>query len=95
MKTVIEKYCQYLLSTQVNYTCTFFADHVAGLSHDSVDRFLPDEKLTPRLLWEQVSPLITQSSYAYIVFDDTVLYRTGQTTVLGECAWHHQRHRRG
>ena len=73
MKTVIEKYCQYLLSSQVNYTCTYFAEHVAGLSHDSVHRFLRDEKLTPRLLWERVRPLITQSSYAYIIFDDTVL----------------------
>jgi len=73
MKTAIDTYCQYLLSTQVNDTCTYFAEHVEGLSHDSVHRFLRDEKLTPRLLWEQVSPLITQSSYAYIIFDDTVL----------------------
>lgn len=73
MKTEIEQYCQYLLSTQINYTCTYFADHVAGLSHDSVHRFLRDEKLTPRLLWEKVKPLIVQSSYAYIIFDDTVL----------------------
>ena len=73
MKTGLEPYCQYLLSTQVNYTCTYFAEHVAGLSHDSVHRFLRDEKLTPRFLWEQVKPLITQSSYAYIIFDDTVL----------------------
>jgi hypothetical protein len=73
MKTDIDSYCQYLLSTQVNYTCTYFAEHVEGLSHDSVHRFLRDEKLTPRLLWEQVRPLITQSSYAYIIFDDTVL----------------------
>jgi len=73
MKTAIEMYCQYLLSSQVNYTCTYFADHVEGLSHDSVHRFLRDEKLTPRLLWEKVSPLLTQSSYAYIIFDDTVL----------------------
>lgn len=73
MKTAIDTYCQYLLSTQTNYTCTYFADHQPGLSHDSVHRFLRDEKLTPRLLWEQVQPLIVQSSYAYIIFDDTVL----------------------
>jgi hypothetical protein len=73
MKTAIEMYCQYLLSTQVNYTCTYFADHLQGLSHDSVHRFLRDEKLTPRLLWERVCLLITQSSYAYVIFDDTVL----------------------
>ena len=73
MKTAIEMYCQYLMSSQVNYTCTYFADHVEGLSHDSVHRFLRDEKLTPRLLWEKASPLLTQSSYANIIFDDTVL----------------------
>ncbi|MFT2009297.1 transposase [Pontibacter sp. 13R65] len=73
MKTQLDMYCQYLLSTQLNYTCTYFADHLAGLSHDSVHRFLRDEKLTPRLLWEKVSPLITQSSFAFILFDDTVL----------------------
>ena len=73
MKTTLDKYCQYLLSTQINYTCTYFADHQPGLSHDSVHRFLRDEKLTPRLLWEQVSPLLTQSSDAYLIFDDTVL----------------------
>jgi len=73
MKTAIDMYCQYLLSTQVNYTCTYFADHLEGLSHDSVHRFLRDEKLSPRLLWEKVSPLITQSSHAFVIFDDTVL----------------------
>lgn len=73
MKTAIESYCQYLLSTQVNYTCTYFAEHVEGLSHDSAHRFLRDERLTPRLLWEQVKPLLVQSSYAYVIFDDTVL----------------------
>lgn len=73
MKTATEMYCQYLLSTQVNYTCTYFADHLRGLSHDSVHRFLRDEKLTPRLLWEKVRPLLTQSFSAYIIFDDTVL----------------------
>lgn len=73
MKTAIDLYCQYLLSTQINYTCTYLADHLPGLSHDSVHRFLRDEKLTPRLLWEKVSPLLVQSSYAYLIFDDTVL----------------------
>ncbi len=73
MKTALEHYCQYLLSTQINYTCTYFADHFEGLSHDSVHRFLKSKKLTPSMLWQKVSPLITQSSYAYIIFDDTVL----------------------
>ena len=39
MKTTSELYCQYLLSSQVNYTCTNLADHFAGLTHDDVSRF--------------------------------------------------------
>ncbi len=31
------------------------------------------EKLTPRLLWENVKPLIQVSENAYVIFDDTVL----------------------
>ena len=35
MKTETEHYCQYLLSTQVNYTCTYFAAHVAGQQNNA------------------------------------------------------------
>ena len=45
-------YCQYLLSTQTNYTITNFADHVEGLSDDRVRRYLANAKLSPRLIWE-------------------------------------------
>jgi len=31
------------------------------------------ERLTPRLLWENVFPLIQSHDQAYIIFDDTVL----------------------
>ena len=34
-----EDYCQYLLSAQGNYTLTHYAEHVAGVSHDKVNRF--------------------------------------------------------
>ena len=47
-------YCQYLLSSPVNYTLTNMADHVEELSHDRLNRYLCAEKLTPRLLWENV-----------------------------------------
>jgi len=29
-------YCQFLISSQTNYTMTNFADHGGGFSHDSV-----------------------------------------------------------
>lgn len=57
MKTTLDLYCQYLLSSQVNYTCTNLADHFADLTHDDVSRFLREIRLTPKLLWEKVSPL--------------------------------------
>lgn len=66
-------YCQYLLSSQINYTLTNLADHLETVSHDRINRYLIREKLTPRLLWEQVKPLILAHENAYIIFDDTVL----------------------
>jgi len=47
-------YCQYLLSSQVNYTLTNMAEHLESFSHDTINRYLKAEKLSPRLLWEQV-----------------------------------------
>ena len=66
-------YCQYLLSSPVNYTVTNLADHLDGISHDRINRYLRGEKLTPRLLWDNVQPLLQPSSNAYLLFDDTVL----------------------
>src|SRR5215210_518823 len=66
-------YCQYLLSSQINYTLTNMADHLKSFSHDTINRYLKGEKLTPRLLFEQVEPMLEQDPAAYVVFDDTVL----------------------
>lgn len=66
-------YCQYLLSSPVNYTVTNLADHLAGVSHDRINRYLRGEKLTPRLLWDNVKPLVQSVKNAYVLFDDTVL----------------------
>jgi len=43
-------YCQYLLSSQINYTLTNLAEHLEAISHDQINRYLRREKLTPRLL---------------------------------------------
>jgi hypothetical protein len=66
-------YCQYLLSSQINYTLTNLADHLEATTHDQINRYLRREKLTPRLLWENVKLLIQVQENAYIIFDDTVL----------------------
>ncbi len=66
-------YCQYLLSSPVNYTLTNMAAHVEELSHDRLNRYLRGEKLTPRLLWENVREVYQPCASGFIVFDDTVL----------------------
>lgn len=73
MKTTRHIYCQYLLSSQINYTCTNLAAHLEGLDHKSVYRYLKSEKLTPRLLWEKARATLVQSANAYLIFDDTVI----------------------
>ncbi|NER79883.1 MAG: transposase [Leptolyngbya sp. SIO1D8] len=66
-------YCQYLLSSPVNYTVTNLAHHLEGVSHDRINRYLRGEKLTSRLLWENIKPSVHLDPDAYLVFDDTVL----------------------
>jgi hypothetical protein len=66
-------YCQYLLSSQVNYTLTNLAEHLDNFSHDTINRYLKGEKLSPRLLFEQVEGLLERAPDAYLIFDDTVL----------------------
>ncbi len=69
-------YCQYLLSSQVNYTLTNLAEHLKNFSHDTINRYLKGEKLSPRLLWEQVQSLLELDPEAYLIFDDTVLEKS-------------------
>ena len=67
------KYCQYLLSSQTNYTITNFSDHVEGLSHDKIRRYLKNAKLSPRLVWEHSKGEIIISKNGKLLFDDSVL----------------------
>jgi hypothetical protein len=73
MKVTKELYGQFLLSSQLNYTCTYFADHFQGLTHDNVQYFLKSRRFTPRLVWQQVKHQIVLSPNGYLIFDDTVL----------------------
>ena len=74
-------YCQYLLSSPINYTVTNLADHLDGISHDRINRYLRGEKLTPHLLWDNVEPVLQASENAYILFDDTVLDKRYSTSI--------------
>ena len=74
-------YCQYLLSSPINYTVTNLAAHLEGISHDRINRYLRREKLTPRLLWDNVKLLLQPSKNGYVLFDDTVLDKRYSTSI--------------
>ena len=66
-------YCQFLASSHTNFTMTYFADHANGLSHDAINRFLRNDKLTGKIIWEHVQGDIVPSPRGCLVFDDSVL----------------------
>ena len=66
-------YCQYLLSSSINYTLTHFAEHSQRFSHDMINRYLAGGRISPRLVWENVQPHLVQTEQGYVIFDDTVL----------------------
>lgn len=66
-------YCQYLLSSPINYTLTNLAKHSKELSHDTINRYFISENLTPELLGKKVGSELHSHPDAGLVFDDTVL----------------------
>ncbi len=73
--------CQYLLVSQINYTLTNFADHCERFSHDAINRYLRGERITPRLVWEQVRGHVVATAQGYLVFDDTVLDKSASLAI--------------
>jgi hypothetical protein len=74
-------YCQYLLSSQTNYTLTHMAEHVQGQSYDTLNRYLLSEKLKPRYVWERVKKEVVFSENGFLVFDGTVLDKNDSTSI--------------
>jgi hypothetical protein len=66
-------YCQFLLSSQINYPLTNFADHTEKFSYDTINSYLAGEKITPHLIWENVKGQVEQTPSGYLVFDDTIV----------------------
>ena len=53
---------------------THFADHSETFGfHDQINRYLANDRLTPRHVWEHVKPDLVQTPDGYIIFDDTTL----------------------
>ena len=73
--------CLNLLSTPINYTLTHFADHSQRFSHDQINRYLANDRLTPRSVWEHVKPHLEQTPDGYVIFDDTVLDKRYAKTI--------------
>ena len=87
-------YCQFLLSSQVNYTLTNLADHLQRFSHDTINRYLSGEQLMPRLLWENVREVVKFDSNAYLLFDDSVLGKSfGPKIEMTRRQWSGNAHR--
>lgn len=74
-------YCQYLLSTPLNYTLTYFADPSESFSHDQINRYLAKDRLTPRQVWEHVENDILQTRQGYIIFDDTTVEKPSASEI--------------
>lgn len=66
-------YCQYLLVSQINYTLTNYAEHTEKFSHDMANRYLAENEVRPRLVWENIKDQVIRSAYGFLVFDDTVI----------------------
>ena len=58
-------YGQFLLSSQINYTQTYFADHAQAWSHDTINRYLRDEPCHPaHLVWDNVDSEVVRCTSA-------------------------------
>ena len=74
-------YCQYLLSSPLNYTMTHFADHAEHFSHDAINRYALNDEIVPRMVWENVQGHIVTSPDGCVVFDDVVLDKSESSKI--------------
>ena len=66
------QYVEFLISAIGNFTSTHLAEHLDGVSHDTITDFLQSEQLTARHLWTLVQGLIADSPDAFLNADDSV-----------------------
>lgn len=71
-KCSVDLYSSFLLCSQTNFTGTFLSQIHPQVSHDSVTRWLSSTKLTPKILWEKVEPLVDKDK-GILVLDDSLL----------------------
>jgi hypothetical protein len=67
-----QQYVEYLICTVGNFTVTNLAEQLDEVSHDTITDYLQTEHLTARMLWKLVEGLISDSSEAFLIVDDSV-----------------------
>jgi hypothetical protein len=84
MPVTSKQYKQYLINTQINYTCDYMSEF-SDMSGDGIERFLKKSKLKPSFVWEQVKGEIVFSSKGSLIIDKVVLEHKNTTKI--ECAY--------
>ncbi len=80
--------------SQTNYTLTHLAEHLQKFSHDTINRYLRNEQLTPSLLGQNIKLDLKEFEDGENVFDDTVLEkRYGQSIELVRRQYSGTKHR--
>ena len=62
-----EQHIEFLISTPINYTCTHLANHISGISHDSISDFLRNERITATSVWDAAKTRIDTTSESYLI----------------------------
>ena len=75
MIVTTQDYGQFLINGVNNYTGTYFAKIVEGLEH------LNGVKLPSKVIWGRVSRDIIYLSKGYLIFDDSVLDKSGSKKI--------------
>lgn len=57
----------------INYILTNYAEHIDQFSHDMANQYLAEDEVRPRTIWENIKAQVIQTSYGFILFDDTVI----------------------
>jgi len=72
-KCSLELYVDFLISSQKQFSGVELSKvSPQEMAHDSVSRWLSQEKLTPKIVWQQSQMMVDKES-GYLIIDDTVL----------------------
>jgi hypothetical protein len=72
-KCSLDLYVDFLIASQKQYSGSELSKvSPIGMSHDSVNRWLRKNKLTPKMVWKNAEPMIDPEK-GYLIIDDTLL----------------------